>query len=403
MKKFIIVLLGIVLLFALGLRTIQHTDILPALAHGLVAAVPATPTPAPTPAPTPKPTPKPTPTPTPTPEPTPTPTPTPETVEATVITDRTVALFLTANRGDELEVVGEFDEKHYAVKIEAGYGLVEKRLLRMEGEEEYKSWDGYSVSNGLFCTNYRLDPKDSKTLTLNTAVKVLDDLEECYVVSYGDSIGYMQKSHVNNYYTVYTPPTGGGGGGNGGGGGGGADGGDITLSFGGINLLGVFVAQEGEVSGKATVLADETEVMLGWFDRGDTLPVVAEEGFAEEKEGFATVYIDEMYVYVREGFLMTEEAEPYEEWEGYARYKAKLFDNCYLGGKETATLAQNAKLRVLWEFDTSYLVQNGDELAFVSKDEISRTYIQYYGGGGGNGGGGGGVTGGTQEWTDPVM
>jgi len=399
MKKVLIVLLSFVLLISLGLRVIQHTDIMPALAHALTAAPESTPTPSPTLKPTPKPTPTPTPTPESTPEPTPTPTPVPETVEAAVIADRTVALFLTANRGDELEVVGEFDENHYAVKIEAGYGLVEKRLLRMEGEKEYAPWDAYSASNGIFCAGYQLDPTGSKTLTLNTAIKVLDDLGECYVVSYGDSIGYMQKSHVNNYFTVYTPPTGGGGGGNGGGGG--ADGGDITLSYGGINLLGVFVPQTGDVSGKATVLADETEIMLGWFNRGDTLSVVAEEGFAEEKEGFATVYIDEMYVYVRESFLMTENTEPYEEWDGYARYKAKLFDNCHLGGKEISTLAQNAKIHVLWEFETSYLVQVGDELAFMSKNEISRTFIQYYGGGGG--GGGGGVTGGTQEWTDPVM
>ena len=60
----------------------------------------------------------------------------------------------------------------------------------------------------------------------------------------------------------------------------GQDGGEISLYFNGSVQLLSAIAQTGEVTGTGTILADGTEVILGYFARGEEIPVVMEEGFS---------------------------------------------------------------------------------------------------------------------------
>ena len=48
--------------------------------------------------------------------------PAPETAPGTVLADHTVLILTTMNRGDTVEIAGEFDEAHYVVKLESGLG-----------------------------------------------------------------------------------------------------------------------------------------------------------------------------------------------------------------------------------------------------------------------------------------
>ena len=208
------------------------------------------------------------PTETPTEAPTEAPTePVPTCVDAMVQVDDAPAILMLLNRGDQVDVVGEYDEGHYVIKTEAGYGLVEKQLLRQEGDTPYESWTGYARSKASVYTHYHLTGMPSQTLKTNTQVEVLDELDECYVVKVEDEICYMLKDQVSKNRIK------------GGGGNGSADGGDISLSYGGVVFLSA-IEQSGDVTGIAEVLVNEAQVILGYFSRGDTAPMVAEEGFA---------------------------------------------------------------------------------------------------------------------------
>ena len=219
---------------------------------------------------------------------------------------------------------------------------------------------------------------EGTALNMNTRFRVLDDLGEVLVVQLEETVGYMAKDMVSNTYIK--PATGGGS----------ADGGDIVLGYrGGVTNLSTFVPQEGEISGKAEVLADGTEIVLGWFDREEEVQIVVEEGFAENWEGFRTVYLKGFYGYIRESFLLEEGAEGYAQWTGYAKYGAKLFANHTLMGESTA-LNSNETVTVLWDLGDCCLVARGETIGYVAKDMLSTSPIVYGGGGGG-------------EWTPPAM
>lgn len=332
--------------------------------------------------------------------------PLPQTEEATILADHVPAILSILSRGDTVDVVGEYDEEHYVIKTELGYGLVGKNLLAMPGAEAYEAWTGYSRWNRNVYDNYRLTGTPIQVLKTNTKIEVLDDLGGCYVVKVEDITGFMKLEDISKSVIRAQSSDddgGSGGGGSSGGGGGGQDGGDISLQFhGGIVLLSA-ITQEGSVTGKATVRADGTEVVLGFFDREEPVQVVVEAGLAEDWEGYATVMMDDLYAHVPETLIQRKGEEPYAQWDGFAKYNTLFYDNFYLRG-EGKRLNTNTAIHVVADLDTCYLVSVEGSLGYVSKTMVSQTKIvtrstqtEDDGGGGSSGGGGG------QEWSDPVL
>ncbi len=305
--------------------------------------------------------------------------PVPTCVNAEVQVSNAPAILTLLNRGTTVDVVGEYDEDHYVVKTDAGYGLVEKQLLRMSGEAAYKVWSGYAHGSAPVYAHYQLTGKAVKSLNLNTKVEVLDELKYCYVVKVGDVSGYMAKAQVSKNYIQYS-----------GGGGGSADGGDITLSFGGVFTLSN-VQQVGEVTGTAEVLADGAQVSLGYFDRGDMAPVVTEEGFAPDWDGYYTLYLDGMYAYLPQNLALMEGETPYEQWDGFAGYSAANYDSYLLQG-EKKNVAVNTSVTVLWDGEDFYVVSIKDAVGYMAKSQVGTN--RFATGGGGDSGG---------DWTPPAL
>lgn len=140
----------------------------------------------------------------------------------TVIADETEAYWLLYGRGDVVKIVGTEDAA-YQILTEAGIGTVPRRLIRPLSEAGYTEWDGFSDHRASFCEDYRLQT-ELKQLPRNTAVRVLDDLDVCLLVSVDDTIGYMSKKLVSD--RKFRVPSGGGGssgGGDSGSGGGGPE------------------------------------------------------------------------------------------------------------------------------------------------------------------------------------
>ena len=305
--------------------------------------------------------------------------PAPDTVDFTVQADKTPAVLSLLNRGDTVEVVGEYEE-YYVIKTEAGYGMVEKGLLRFEGEAGYEGWTGYAYYGAELKGSYQLTGETLQSLTMNTKVEVLEELPNCYLVQLGDVTAYVAKDGLSRKYIRS------------GGGGSGQDGGDISMGvIGGIDLLGYTVPQEGETTGTATVLCDGAQVLLGWFDREELAQVITEEGYAPAWEGWRCVYLKGFCVYVPEGLLADPAAEPFAQWDGYSAYSTKVYDNYLLLGEPARVLTINTVATVLWDTGDSVVISIDGEIFYADAADFSLTRRTT---GGGNSGG---------DWTPPAM
>lgn len=305
--------------------------------------------------------------------------PVPTCTNAEVQADNAPAVLTLLNRGDAVDVVKEYDEGHYLVKVGDLYGLVEKQLLRLSGKPAYDVWTGYAYGGAPLYGHYQLTGKPLQNLNLNTKVEVLEELKYCYLVKHGEETGYMAKEQVSKNYIQYSD-----------GGGGSADGGDISLGFGGIVTLSN-VEQIGEVTGTAEVLADGAQVILGYFDRGDLAPVVAEDGFAPSWDGYYTLYLDGLYAYLPQKLALLDGDKPYEQWDGYAAYSAAVYDSHLLQG-EKESVNVNASVTVLWDGGDFYVVSVKDAVGYMAKDKIGTNKFATGGGGGGGG-----------DWTPPAL
>jgi hypothetical protein len=295
--------------------------------------------------------------------------------------DDAPAILALLNRGDTVDVVGEFDEEHYVIKIESGYGLVEKQLLRLPGEPAYEVWTGYAHADAEVCSNYQLTGEAVETLKLNTQVEVLDELKHCYVVKVGETAGFILKSQLSKNWIQYS----------GGGDSGGADGGDISLQFGGIVTLSA-IPQTGDVTGTAEVLADGAQVILGFFNRTEMAPVVSEEGFAPDWNGYYTLYLNGMYAYLPQNLAQLESDAAYESWEGFAGYNALVYDH-YLVLDDGIKLSVNTTVTVLWDGGDFLAVDIDGEIGYMDAEKVGTSRYST-GGGGGNSG---------SDWTPPAL
>ena len=306
--------------------------------------------------------------------------PAPDTVDYTVQADKTPAVLQLLNRGDTVAVVGELED-HHVIKLEQGYGLVEKGLLRFEGEAGYEGWTGYAYYGAELKGSYQLTGEVLQTLTMNTKAEVLEELPGCYMVQLGDVIGFVAKDGLSRNYIR-----------SGGGGGGGQDGGDISMGIiGGIDRLSFTVPQEGAVTGSATVLCDGAQVLLGWFDREETAQVIAEEGYAPAWEGWYSVYLKGFCVYVPQGLLWDPAADAFSQWDGYSAYNTEVYDNYLLLGEPAKTLAINTVATILWDTGDSVVIRIGDEIFYADAADFSASRRSTGGGGGGG------------DWTPPAM
>lgn len=306
--------------------------------------------------------------------------PAPDTVDFTVQADKTPAVLALLNRGDSAEVVGEYEE-YYVIRTEQGYGLVEKGLLRFEGEAGYEGWTGYAYYGAELKGSYQLTGEVLQTLTMNTKVEVLEELPDCYMVQLGEVIGFVAKDGLSRSYIR-----------SGGGGGGGQDGGDISMGIiGGIDLLGYTVPQEGEVTGTAAVLCDGAQVLLGWFDREEIAQVITEEGYAPAWEGWHSVYLNGFCVYIPQGLLWDPAGESYAQWDGYSAYSTEVYDNYLLLGEPVKTLTINTVATILWDTGDSVVISINGEIFYADAADFSLTRRSTGGGGGGG------------DWTPPAM
>ena len=281
----------------------------------------------------------------------------PELVSVTAQVNGIPAVLTTLSRGDWVDVVGSFDEQHYAVKLDAGYGLVEKNLVRMDTQPEFQTWTGYAYRNAEVYDNYHLAGAPARMLDANETVEVLENLGWCYLVRQNGSMGYVKqenlaKNPVGDAGTDNAP---------------GADGGEISMEIsGGIALLSTVAPQEGAVSGKAVVLADKTPIVLGYFDRGDKIPVLKES----IRNKTLTVNLDGLLAEISAEYVLAdgEQAEP--SWEGVSRQILTVYADYWMLGRPVDRLNANTPVTVLYALENCYLVEVNGVMGYVAKNQV---------------------------------
>ena len=303
---------------------------------------------------------------------------TPEVEYATAQINGVPAVLETLGRGDSVDIVKAFDETHYIVKRDVGYGLVEKNLVRLDTAPAYEAWTGYAYPGAKVYDNYHLAGEIVRALDVNTKVQVLEDLGWCVLVDVDGMTGYMKQATIaKNPQNIKLPDSGkqapantpnqvaaeftkdGAVG---------QDGGEISLEHGGkITLLAVLAPQEGTVSGKATILADETQVVLGYFDSGDRIPVVEEDG----ANGVLTICLDGVYATVSADWVRTPEEKEYAAWEGKTEQIISVYADCWMIGSPIDRLNAGTVVKVLFELENCYLVEVNGITGYVAKGDIA--------------------------------
>lgn len=335
--------------------------------------------------------------------------PLPKLETGTVQGDNIPAILCLLKKGDLVEVTGYAEDGSAIVAIGDAAGTVEKELLRFAGDESYESWTAYARYNTALYEDYKLTGEAAKTLKTNTELTILDELESCYLVQAGEDTGYIAKAQASKWRITSKPKTdevgssGGGSSSGGGGSTGGQDGGDIQMAFyPQLQLLSDVVK-----TGNAEIRADGGVVVLKYFDLGDTVQIVAEEGFAPEIPGYTTILEDGVYAYVPSEWVSKPGDEAFESWDGFAGYSCYLYDNYEMRGDAVKQIYANKAITVLWQAGDVTLIRVGDDVGYISTATARTTRIptqkKQEDGGGGSSGGSSGGGGGGSEWTPPAM
>lgn len=303
--------------------------------------------------------------------PTETETPKPECKEITVMGENIPLIRFFLDEGETVEVVG-YQDALARVSAKGTEGFVDTQYLRFP-DEAFESFTGYARWN----TGFYQDPSclgdPLQTLSTNTKLEVLEELENCYYVNLDGTKGYVSKAQCSKWMIQSLPADSGGSSSSGGGSSsGGKDGEQITLME-----RGNFVLLADEVkTGTASAKVAKTPVVLRYCLLGENLQMVVSDGFAESIPGYVTILEpDGTYAYIAEDWVLQPDRTPFEGWEGYAGYNCKLYKNETLSGKEAKTIYANTKVTVLWDTGTVSYIQAGEETYYAASDTLRQTPI----------------------------
>ena len=320
------------------------------------------------------------------------------------------AVYRTFAAGTQLKVIGKF-MNYYVVEQEDVDLLVHRDMLRMESEEAFESWNGYSKSGTEVFDNPYFRGEAIATLNKNTQVTILESNGGWAYIEWDGGKGYVKADMLSKWRISGGSPSSdnGGSGNSGNGGGGNNDGTDVPIgsltsveeSFQPqIVLLGAYYGPEMEkdfTGGMATVLADKTEGYICLLVRGDEVKVTAFD------ENTATIWLgEEQYAEIPRFLVKLESDAAYESWTGYSRWNGMIYEE-YQMDTEKVKLSTNKQVTVLDEVNGCYVVEYEGQIGYmetakVSEKRIVSTPSNDDGGSGGGTGGGSGST-----WTPPKL
>lgn len=315
------------------------------------------------------------------------------------------AVYRIFEAGTQLKAIGQF-MNYYVVEQDDVNLLIHQQFLRMEGEEPFASWAGYSKSGTEVFEDPYMRGEPIATLDKNTQVTVLESNGGWAYIEWEGGRGYVDASMISKWrISSGSGGNGGNGGGAGGSGGGNNDGTDVPIgsltsaedSFQPkVHLLGAYYGPEMEKNfegSMATVLADKTEGYICLLVRGDEVKVTAYD------DNTATIWLgEEQYAEIPRFLVKLEGDVDYESWTGYSRWNGIIYEE-YQMDTEKAKLSTNKQVTVLDEVNGCYVVEYEGQIGYMEPDKVSdKRIVSNPGNGGGGGSGGSGST-----WTPPKL
>lgn len=301
----------------------------------------------------------------------------PATVAAVSRADGVAAVMGTLARGEKAELKGDYDDTYVWAETKLGLGLIEKRLLRHEDAPGFESYSGFSRYGTKIYEDLSLSGS-FREVPVNTALEVLEDLGTCLLVQEGENLGYVEKDMVSMVRTQTgsqkpsshtpekprppvptTPPAPGG-----------QDGGDIEMESGGFVTFLAETIIQGEITGRAMILADGTPQILKIYNRLDPVPVLKQEDRERTREGFCTVYENGSYGYIPDDLLRMPGEKAYEAWTGYVQWPGELYDNYLLRGKPWRNVSGGRAIQILDELGNCYVAELDGKTVYIEKTQV---------------------------------
>lgn len=310
------------------------------------------------------------------------------------------AVYRTFAAGEQLKVIGKF-MNYYVVEQEDVDLLVHRDMLRMESEEAFESWNGYSKSGTEVFDNPYFRGEAIATLNKNTQVTILESNGGWACIEWDGGKGYVKADMLSKWRISGGSPSNDNGG-SGNTGGGNNDGTDVPIgsltsaeeSFQPkVHLLGVYYGPEMEKdfeSGMATVLADKTEGYIYLLVRDDEVKVTSYD------DNTVTIWLgEEQYAEIPRFLVKLEGDTAYESWTGYSRWNGIIYED-YQMDTEKVTLSTNKHVTVLDEVNGCYVVEYEGHIGYMRPDKVSNALIVIEPENGNSGGSG-------STWTPPKL
>ena len=307
------------------------------------------------------------------------------------------AVYRTFAAGTQLKVIGKF-MNYYVVEQEDVDLLVHTDMLRMESEEAFESWNGYSKSGTEVFDNPYMRGEPVATLDKNTQVTILESNGGWAYIEWNGGKGYVDASMLSKWRISDGSPSSD----NGNTGGGNKDGTDVPIgsltsaeeSFQPkVHLLSVYYGPEMEKdfeSGMATVLADKTEGYIYLLVRDDEVKVTSYD------DNTVTIWLgEEQYAEIPRFLVKLEGDTAYESWTGYSRWNGIIYED-YQMDTEKVTLSTNKHVTVLDEVNGCYVVEYEGHIGYMRPDKVSNALIVIEPENGNSGGSG-------STWTPPKL
>ena len=315
-------------------------------------------------------------------------------------------LYVTAERGTHVEIIGE-DEAYYIVVFDGIELYIEKCFVRDVTAGIPEERTAYAMYGAEIYPGPYLTGEPVEKLQLNSILKVLDEFGDLMLVRSDRSEGYISAALVSPVWISSSA----GDGNNSTESGqdssgsafiGGEDGGDITLGgrkTGAVVPVMLSARYEELQSGnkaptQGMILADGTELYLGIVYPGDELMVLSAEGRITE------IYTSRGTGTLPRWAVLLGDEDPYETWNGYAAYDAKLYDSYRLTGVYKG-INLNTEISVILQTDDGYFVRLSDgTYGYTDRTAVSRNMTVFYESGDDSAPATEPDVG---EWTDPVL
>ena len=130
------------------------------------------------------------------------------------------------------------------------------------------------------------------------------------------------------------------------------------------------VVSQGEIAGRAVILAEGTPQILKIYNRQDPVPVLKQENPERNREGFCTVYENGSYGYIPLELLRMPGEKSYEAWTGYVQWPGELYDNYLLRGKPWRNVSGGRSIQILDELGNCYVAELEGKIVYIEKTHV---------------------------------